>query len=738
MDVLTYPIGLLIGLFPVVADLGNHPEPVQVLLDGRPGCVMSGRAPGCTLDLGPDPKLHRLELVRRDAKGRIVERAERWVNRPGIEAEVRAGGSCDPKTKFCELTINWAHPGHLDPSSIAVQLDGVTVSRGMAASLRIPFPGGRAPQVLTAEAAFPDGRKATFTRLLHGSYPEEAEASLQAIPIRAPPEISDEELAAGLREKGWPVRAIEKGSFEIDFVVEPLAFRSMSWWSIASIGIPATAPLEDAEAIHAIVANESMLSLGALVRSEEADSGTGFNGRRIQTIGGGRTTRPRESRPREWLRHVYNAAAAPLHRLRSADAVAAAGYALGGSPRRRAVVLIAGAGRPDESTFSPDQARSYLQQIGVPLCVWRLTEDAAPGWPEAVTIKSAATLVEQIRLLKQELERQRILWLAGRLDPRRLDWPLPEGVSLAGRENATGRSDTPAAGESENAAAPVFTVAVDPRAPERMYAGSRDGLAASSDGGRTWRSISTGAGASDVYALGFGLPNGELLVGTSGSIGHSIAGGENWALVPTLATFSVVVDPENSAIAYAATRGGLFRTLDGGNRWTPANAGLEHAFPVSLAADPRHSGVAYVATAGRGVFKTTNKGETWKATGNELDRTVVRSLAVDPSDGSLIYAATDGGVFASTNGGRSWKRASAGLPRAIVYAVRLAPRDPAHAFAGTAAGLFESRDRAASWNRVAAPGVDVAITALDVDEASGTIVAGTLDRGIFVLPRAPG
>ena len=81
----------------------------------------------------------------------------------------------------------------------------------------------------------------------------------------------------------------------------------------------------------------------------------------------------------------------------------------------------------------------------------------------------------------------------------------------------------------------------------------------------------------------------------------------------------------------------------------------------------------------------------------------------------------------------SWTRRSAGLPRAIVYALRIDPGDPAHVFAGTAAGLFESRDRAASWSRVAAPGADAAITALDIDAAAGTVVAGTLDRGVLVF-----
>jgi hypothetical protein len=78
VEILTYPIGLVIGMLPVIANLGPQASlPAQLLLDGRPACVMTAETPKCTVDLGADLRVHRLELVRTDAKGTVIERATR-------------------------------------------------------------------------------------------------------------------------------------------------------------------------------------------------------------------------------------------------------------------------------------------------------------------------------------------------------------------------------------------------------------------------------------------------------------------------------------------------------------------------------------------------------------------------------------------------------------------------------------------------------------------------------------
>ena len=588
----------------------------------------------------------------------MTESVRRWVNKPGVEAEVRASGHCEKKTRNCDFTVTWAHPAKLDPASLTVALDGVTVARSVVSKLNVPFPRGSTPQVVTADATFPDGRRATFTQLLQGSYPEKAEASLQAIPIVVQPGVRDEDLVASLREAGWPVRAVEQGDFELVFVVEPGAFGSSTNAGSAALKKwhPGT-PLSDAEQIRVIVANGSLTAFDVLY----AESST-----------------PPQPRKKDgqasWLRQLFLAplSAPVLQRLRTSDAVAVAGYDLGGSSRRRAVILIAGSERADESTFSAEQARTYLGQTLVPLFVWRATVGSAPDWPEGSPLQ---LLGQDVIELRRELDHQRIVWLEGHVDPRQFNPKLPPGITIAGRgETALKRESPPPSGSGTEARA-VFALALDPGSPRTVYAGTRNGMQVSRDGGDHWIPLRTGAVPDEVYSIAFHPGGREIFFGSSAAIGHSIAGGESWALAPTLAVFSILFQPKDPKIALAATRGGMFRTTDGGTQWLPSEAGMEKTFALSLASDPQDPNVFYAATAGSGVFKSANGGQSWKLSGRELDRTVVRCIATG-AGGESVYAGTDGGVFASADRGKTWHRRSAGLPRAVVYALALDPGRP--------------------------------------------------------------
>jgi photosystem II stability/assembly factor-like uncharacterized protein len=255
----------------------------------------------------------------------------------------------------------------------------------------------------------------------------------------------------------------------------------------------------------------------------------------------------------------------------------------------------------------------------------------------------------------------------------------------------------------------------------------------SRDGGDHWSPLRTGGVPDEVYSITFHPGGREIFFGSSGAIGHSFAGGESWALAPTLAVFSILFQSKDSKIALAATRGGMFRTTDGGTRWVPSEAGMEKTFALSLASDPQDPSVFYAATAGNGVFKSTNGGQSWKLAGRELDRTVVRCVATGGASGGSVYAGTDGGVFVSADRGKTWHRRSAGLPRAVVYALAPDPADPSRIFAGTAAGLFETRDAAKTWTRFNGSDSDIQVTSLALDSSGGRLYAGTLGRGVLVL-----
>src|SRR2546430_11334769 len=79
---------------------------------------------------------------------------------------------------------------------------------------------------------------------------------------------------------------------------------------------------------------------------------------------------------------------------------------------------------------------------------------------------------------------------------------------------------------------------------------------------------------------------------------------------------ALAVDGMDSDLLYAGVRqvGGVFRSIDGGNQWVPANAGLpidpSDLQVYSLAVDPINSGTVYLGLV-YGVFVSTDGALTW-------------------------------------------------------------------------------------------------------------------------------
>ncbi len=638
MEILSYPVGLLIGLFPIAADLGPSREPAHLLLDSRPVCELTERAPGCMVDLGLDPRVHLLELVRTDATGRVTERVRRWVNRPGVEPEVLASGTCDEKRRQCDFDLSWAHPAKLDPKRLDLTLDGVAVWHGREHHATVPLAKGAKPQVLVLDAQFSDGTRASYTRTLFAFYPEVAQAALQAVPIlQSPGAPPDASAAEALREAGWPVRIVEESEPEIAFVVEPRVFDVVPALKAKAFDGNAYSSFSSTfTGIRVVLANESLMSF---------DSSMSRKG---------------------WLGALLHLTpAAPSRWARIADGVAAAGYTLGSVPRSRVVVLVVGADHPDLSTFSAAQVRAYLSEVMVPLVVWRVGNAVASDWPEGVRIGTAEDFGAALASLRVSLNRQRIAWIEGTRDIRYAGKQLTATVPIAGRDAET------------------------PPLPE---------LIPSSDfaGGTVPVLSSIGPDGGTVHALAASADGSVVYAGTHAGIFRSADRGATWVRASAGLSLSPVrclaVDPSDSGAVYAGTDGGLFVTSDSGEHWRAATS-LASPPVTALALDARKPARLYVGTRGRGVLWSGDGGATLLA--GTLDHGDVRALAVDPRDRS-VWAATEEGLFRSADHGFGWT--AAGKPSGRVLALVLDPRVPGRAYAGTAGdGLIVSVDGGSSW-----------------------------------------
>ncbi|MEA3209940.1 MAG: hypothetical protein QOE70_2997 [Chthoniobacter sp.] len=109
---------------------------------------------------------------------------------------------------------------------------------------------------------------------------------------------------------------------------------------------------------------------------------------------------------------------------------------------------------------------------------------------------------------------------------------------------------------------------------------------------------------------------------------------------------------------------GVYKTEDNGRTWRLINNGLVDYGVFSLAVDRTNPQTVYAATEG-GLCKSLDAGEHWKllpmTKHKELRITgekgkSIRAIAVDPADGHNVYAASPAGkAFKSTDGGETWK-----------------------------------------------------------------------------------
>jgi len=263
----------------------------------------------------------------------------------------------------------------------------------------------------------------------------------------------------------------------------------------------------------------------------------------------------------------------------------------------------------------------------------------------------------------------------------------------------------------------VKALAIDPVQPDRLYFGTSTHVFTTDDGGASWDQAYTQS-VGNGYWQGNGMEttciqdvevdptDSRTIYAGYWDMGFlkSIDGGMSFkrtfqGMTYDANTFSIVVDPANPAVVYAATgwweenQGEVCKSIDHGETWTVVSTGLPDAQVWSIAMDtssPPDSRILYAASYDNGIYKTTNGGQNWSAVNNGLGvngNLQVRKIAIDPNNPLILYVGIEakhiengndmstvqGGLFKSTDGGGSWTRIDTSLPQLSVWDIEVVP-----------------------------------------------------------------
>src|SRR5208282_2945846 len=246
-----------------------------------------------------------------------------------------------------------------------------------------------------------------------------------------------------------------------------------------------------------------------------------------------------------------------------------------------------------------------------------------------------------------------------------------------------------------------------------IVAGALDGVYRSRDGGETWERLSP-ANSEDVkniesIAVDPKDPN-TIYAGTWHLAWKTSDAGANWqhinkGMIDDSDVFSVIVDHENPSIVFASACSGIYKSETAGNLFDKIKG-----IPFSarrtrvLKQDPTHENIVYAGTT-EGLWKSTDLGKMWKQVSSP--DVVVNDVLVDPRDSARVLLATDrSGVMVSTDGTANWATSNKGYAHRYVSALLADNKDPHTLYVGVVndreyGGVFYSHDAGQHWSQKA-------------------------------------
>jgi photosystem II stability/assembly factor-like uncharacterized protein len=189
---------------------------------------------------------------------------------------------------------------------------------------------------------------------------------------------------------------------------------------------------------------------------------------------------------------------------------------------------------------------------------------------------------------------------------------------------------------------------------------------------------------------------------------------------------------------FGGVAGGVWKTIDGGQNWTPLFDKEDISSIGAIAVAPSDHNVVYAGTGeaairgnttyGLGVYKSVDAGKTWKNVGLK-DTRQIGAVIVDPRNENVVLVAALGhafgpnkerGIFRTADGGKTWTNVLSKDENTGGIDVVFDPHNPNIVFAalwqarrlpwffssgGAGSGLYRSEDNGLTWKRLEGNGL---------------------------------
>lgn len=273
-----------------------------------------------------------------------------------------------------------------------------------------------------------------------------------------------------------------------------------------------------------------------------------------------------------------------------------------------------------------------------------------------------------------------------------------------------------------------------------VYAADSTRVYGSTDGGKTWSTLGSPAGA-PYTALAYLGSN--LWLGTDKSGTSYSSNGSNWTvansgqMLPLVNSINHInnLSAASNSTLLAANTAGIYRSTDGGTSWSGNVTGLPQTGispflikgPVNVLAS---NGTASIAGTNDGIYRSTDTGATWSNAA--LSGTSVSAIQAVPGS-STFLAIAGGSVYRSTDNGSNWSAVS-GLSGGTPTALAAHPSDGKTLYIGTNAGtVLQSTDGGSTWAVISdATTANQTIQALAVPSSDPTSLVAATSNGTYL------